>query len=1057
MSVAFGLSPADALASQTVGVAVTQITGTAPFDSSVGRGMDASATDDIVRSNDTVSYLVQVNVNDPGAGSSTATNVTVTQTLPAGLKWTRLPATCLLAPVVPSSEISPDGQTITCNIGSIPTGQAVTVTLSANVTEMTDGVALAPDPGSVTATADGTNTATATPDPVTVTSIPRVDMVKSAPNVTATNYNGTDGFFVNYPVRVEIPNFGGRGLIGYGPPAAAMSLDEDFASVSPNAEFVGCGPDKGGTWTCPAAGSPSPAPIDITVSDPNQISSGTLSSTTVTIFVPKSDLDADPDGTLVATNTIENLDATDPSGSPAEGEILSNNSVKVTLSTNPGSGFGVYKHYIDVTNKGRYIPGGSNVDRNGFSAVGVGQIFQAEVRVSANNAAAGYSSVKACDVFDATSQKMTLSGPASSSTYGKGKPAWITANSVPGNLPLVEGTDFVIEYSNDATSTDPTDATRWNALRANDCSSGTWTTTSPTTEGDANAVKRVRLRFLTTPPLRYTLTFAVNLAAVPGTDGEKIANFAPYDVGAGSVASTYQPLTHTGSRGDRLILTAAQVKLAKDIIEPQTPATGTPNVRPGEDIKFGLRPHVFVPSQSITPGIVTAREVTVTDVLPKGTALSKLSGHTPSSTPASVTANADGTTTIIWKMGTLTSNDAPLITYWITVAGTASGTKVNRAIVTSPDDATSPTAIPTSGTDPHYAARTLTIDSLGGIQVDKDVLKDWVEPTDVVTYSVTYANLDAIDREGMDVIDVLPFNGDGSPVGNVPGRSPASHFHGTVRLKSVNVSDVETVRYTDASPAAVYGLYDPSAASPGFDALPAGKAWCTAAEITAADAGCPKSISTATAIRVTREEDLGANETATFTYSVDTSSSRSGDVYSNTAALRSSSLLLGTLSPTRTARVVASRVGDFVWKDLNKNGRQDGGKETGVSGVSVLLEGTDKHGKKVRIRTKTNSHGKYLFTSSSQSGQTSGIRDLVSGTYRITFLRSTLPKYARLTTRKASRTSDQNDSDPYVSSGRTAGFRLADPTPHMTDGINLTFDAGIFFAYPAKRSPNFTG
>ena len=1046
--------PATASATQTVDVAVSQITGTAPFDSGSGFGEDSSPTDEIVRSNDTISYLVQLNVNDSNAGASTASNVTVTQTLPAGMKWTRLPATCLPSPGVPSSSISPDGLTIVCNIGTVPTGQATTVTLSANVTEMANGAPLTPAADSVSVVADGTNTATTTPAEVIVSSVPRVDMVKAAPKVTTTTYNGEEGYFLDYPVRIEIPNFGGRGLIGYEPPAAAMNLDENFSKVSPNAEFVSCGPDVKGTWTCPSAGASSPVPIDIVINDPNSIASGTLTSTTVRLFVPKSDVVA-ADNVLVTDNQIESLHATDVQGNPAVGEIPTNNNAKVTLSLYPGYGFNIYKHYIDVTAPGRYIPGGPNLDRNGHAAVGAGQIFQAEVRTNATNAAAGFDSVSACDVIDSTSQKLTLLGPAASSTYGKGKPVWITANSVVNDLPYEQGTDFVIEYSSDPTDATAADASRWTALKSTGCTSGTWTSTPPANEAEANAVKRVRVRFLVTPARQYTLAFAVNLAAKPNTDGAIVANFATYDSGTGWVASTYDPETMKGSRGDRLLFTAAQVKLAKDIVSPVTPPTGSPNVRPGEEVEFALRPTVFVPSQSVAPTVVTARSVQVTDILPAGIKLSTSAGHGVSPKPASVTLNKDGTTTIVWNLGTLTSNDTPRLTYWVTIAPTASGAKVNRSMVTSPDDVGSPTTVPTSGTDPHFAARTLTVDSLGGIQVDKEVLTPHAEPHDQITYTVTYANLDQIDRDGMDVIDVLPFNGDGAAAGVVPGRNVPSKFHGSVKLASVTGTDVDQVFYTDAAPAAVYALYDPSASATGFDALPAGKNWCTAAQITAAGAGCPKSIASSTAVRIRRLEALGANETATFSFVLDTPGSRSGDVYSNTSALRSSSLDLGTLSLTRTARVHASSIGDFVWNDSNRNGRQDRG-ERGIAGVKVTLEGTDKHGSKVKVVTRTDAKGKYLFTSGTQAGHGAGARDLVSGSYRVTFDRSSLPARSSFTRRYAAGSGIDSDADP--TTGKSGLVKLPNPAPLHHDGSDLTIDAGIVIqAAPSKRPPPFTG
>lgn len=1045
---------ATARAAQSIDVVVTQATGTAPFDASAGAGNDTTATDDVVRSNDTVTYQIQLNVNDTEAGSSTARDVTVQQTLPAGMRWPRLPATCLTSGVTPVSSISPDGQTITCNIGDIPTGVARTLALSAGVTEMDNGTVLTPGANSVTVDADGATSGSATPDPVTVSSVPRVDMVKSAPNVTVATRGGVDGYLLRYPVSVQIPSFGGRGLVGYEPPAAAIRFQDDFTAVSPNAEFVSCDTGNGGTWTCPAAGAAAPLTLGVTLTDPDSITSGTLASNTATIFVPKSDVQAAPGQQLQTTNRLQNLDARDRAGNSAQGENPGNNTANATISLSPDTGFGIYKHYVDVTAPGRYIPGGANTDRNGFSTVGPGQIFQGEVRVGASNPAAGHTAVAACDVFDTTTQQATVAGPA---TAHGDQPAWLTTNTVPGGPALVLGTDIVLEYSTAATSTDPDDATRWAALRATDCA-GTagWSTTPP---ADPATITKVRLRFLTTPPFQYTVAFAVNLVAKPGADATTIANFATSATEADGGTwkpSTYDPATHNTGLGDRLILTGAQLTLEKAISDPATSPSGTPSVRGGEDVQFTLTPRAVVPSQSTTSSTVTARDVVVTDVLPAGTSLSTVAGHGPSPAPTSSTVNPDGTTTLTWNLGTVTSDDTPEITYWVTVSNTASGAKVNRAIVTSPDDAGSPRSVPSGGTDPHFAARTINVDSLGGIQVDKAVDPQVVEPLDTVTFSVIYANLDATPRTDMDVIDVLPFNGDDAQSGTVPGRSPGSAFHGQYTLQSVDVHDSETVRYTDAAAADVYATYDPSAAAQaGYGSLPSGKAWCTAAQIGAGDAGCPASIATATAIRVTRTGDLGAGENRTFSYTIRTDGSRSGDIYANTAALRSSSLTLGTLSPTRTARVVANRIGDYVWEDLDKNGRQDAG-EPGVPGVRVTLEGTDKHGRAIYVTTTTDANGRYLFTSSSQEGQDDGVLDLVSGTYHVTFDPATLPPRASFTTRHADGVSSAEDSDADQTTGRTQEITLPDPSSTGTDGEDLTLDAGIVIAPEPPVTPPTT-
>ncbi len=1039
---------APAGAAQSVDVVVTQATGTAPFDAAAGAGNDTSATDAVVRSNDQVTYDVQFNVNDTQAGSSTGRNVTIRQTLPAGLTWTRLPATCLPGRT-PVSEISADGLTIVCNVGDIPTGTARTLSLVAKVKETTNGTVLNAAPGSTTAEADGAAPGTATPDPVTVSSIPRVDMVKSSPNVTPVAAGGAGnvpGYLLRYPVSVRITDFGGRGLIGYEPPAAAMSLTDDFGAVSPNAEFVSCSGDSGGSWSCAATGQN--VAMEVALANPASTTSGTLSSTNVTIFVPETDVTGAPGGQLTTTNTLTGLDASGPDGTPAVGEILSNNTQNLTLSTNASGSF--YKHYVDVTAPGRYIPGGPNVDRNGFATVGPGQVFQGEQRISSLNPLAGFDSVAACDVFDTTTQQVTLAGAGSSPSYGKGSPAWLTANSTG----LALGSGIALEYSTTPTSTDPDDATRWAALRATDCAGGDWSATPP---ADPSTITKVRVRLLQPPAATFTLAFVVNLQAKPGASATRIANFMPYQTNADPdtgpwTAPTYDPATRGGARGDRLLLSAAQVKLTKSIIDP--PGGGTPAIRGGDSVEYALDPRVVTPSGAAG---ATARNVQVTDVLPAGTVLSSEAGQEPSPRPSSVTPNADGTTTIVWDLGDLTSADTPRITFRARVSTTATGTKVNRAIVASPDDVGSPEGIDSpSASDPHLGTATIRVDALSGIQIDKSIDKRVIEPGDSVTFSVTYANLSTLPHPNFQTIDVLPFNGDGTAAGAVPGRSPGSAFHGGYALEDVSVGDDETVEYTDAEPAAVYATYDPSAGGQAnYGALPPGKSWCTAAQIAAAAAGCPDVIADATALRVTRPGTLGAGLSRAFSYTLRTDGNRSGDVYANTAALRSSDIRLGTLSPTRDAHVVANRIGDYVWNDLNKDGAQDT-DEPGVPGVRVTLDGTDKHGDTIHVTTTTGPDGRYLFTSSSQAGQDAGTLDLVSGGYHVTFDPASLPPRASFTLRRAAGVDAASDSDADRTSGVTQDITLPDPTPTDADGENLTLDAGIIVAPPPVTPPSVT-
>ncbi|MFM7401627.1 MAG: SdrD B-like domain-containing protein, partial [Bacteroidota bacterium] len=77
---------------------------------------------------------------------------------------------------------------------------------------------------------------------------------------------------------------------------------------------------------------------------------------------------------------------------------------------------------------------------------------------------------------------------------------------------------------------------------------------------------------------------------------------------------------------------------------------------------------------------------------------------------------------------------------------------------------------------------------------------------------------------------------------------------------------------------------------------------------------------------------------------------------------------------------LATRIGSLVWDDTNGNGLQDAG-EPGISGVSVILNGTEGDGDIVNLSTTTSATGEYAF-----GAQSSGSSNLAPGTYNLTFV-----------------------------------------------------------------------
>lgn len=119
-----------------------------------------------------------------------------------------------------------------------------------------------------------------------------------------------------------------------------------------------------------------------------------------------------------------------------------------------------------------------------------------------------------------------------------------------------------------------------------------------------------------------------------------------------------------------------------------------------------------------------------------------------------------------------------------------------------------------------------------------------------------------------------------------------------------------------------------------------------------------------------------------------------------------------------------SGIGDYVWKDDNINGLQDG-SEPAVSGITVTLYGSD--GNSVLATTTTDANGYYSFGG------------LTAGSYVVGF--SGLPTgYVFSPSPGALNDADNNDAD--IASGKTGVISLAD------NEFNLNIDAGIYNSMP---------
>ncbi len=119
-------------------------------------------------------------------------------------------------------------------------------------------------------------------------------------------------------------------------------------------------------------------------------------------------------------------------------------------------------------------------------------------------------------------------------------------------------------------------------------------------------------------------------------------------------------------------------------------------------------------------------------------------------------------------------------------------------------------------------------------------------------------------------------------------------------------------------------------------------------------------------------------------------------------------------------------IGDFVWNDSNADGIQNGG-ETGISGVSLTLTGTNGSGGSVTDHATTNGSGAYLFT------EAPGSYTVTVDATNFTGSGALVGYYASPTVQGGSTALDSNPSPSVTTPGTLAG-----------GGSDLTVDFGFY-------------
>lgn len=235
-----------------------------------------------------------------------------------------------------------------------------------------------------------------------------------------------------------------------------------------------------------------------------------------------------------------------------------------------------------------------------------------------------------------------------------------------------------------------------------------------------------------------------------------------------------------------------------------------------------------------------------------------------------------------------------------------------------------------------------------------------------VGWELVYRNTTSNDFPGVDIVDVLPYPGD--------GRDPESDFSGTIQLSSIATTDALSVT-PNALPvsATVQGprtgttfyVTDVPAASVERDPYAASNlqggstTWCLLADL--GDPGCPVDLAGVTAIRAISGA-LPTGDEETIRIGLATEGATAGDLITNSATARVISVLTPVEIAGDSISFAASSIAGTLWQDDSADGVIDAGETVRLGGVTLNLTGTaTTSGATVSRTVTTEPDGSYLF------------------------------------------------------------------------------------------------
>ena len=346
-----------------------------------------------------------------------------------------------------------------------------------------------------------------------------------------------------------------------------------------------------------------------------------------------------------------------------------------------------------------------------------------------------------------------------------------------------------------------------------------------------------------------------------------------------------------------------------------------------------------------TPTNIKGATVRIKQTLPKE--LTYIPGSSNYGEPIEVIENDDGTITYIWDIYNCNVGEAiePLVIKAEIDPDTLNGTTLSVTSVIEPDR----DLIGLSALEFRTTSTGIQIVNLSTHSLYKETINRIIESNGEITYRVIYQNKTDYSMPDFQLLDILPYNGDGRD----------SAYNGTYILKDVKVTQTAGGSSVSNDNLSLYTTTDVDARkiTPKDEGIGVSEIW-NEKEI-------GSSIEEPVTVLALKGE-IAPNTRVEMEITLKTSNNRPGDVYANSVTAQTSKDTEVITSTNVENTVVRRQIEGTIWYDTNENGLMDA-DESKANRIEVELlksdgsKAVDYNGNEIS-NILTNSNGEYTFT-----------------------------------------------------------------------------------------------